>query len=258
MLCNVDLSFLKSTLDDYHLLFNNKSFIECDPISIPHNFTIKEDIEISAFLISTIAWGNRTSIVANGNKLMELMDFSPYDFIVNHQPADLKIFDSFVHRTFNSSDIQFFITSLQHIYKHFDGLEVAFLSGVQNGNAFDGISSFRNKFLSVDHLKRVEKHISNPEKKSACKRINMFLRWMVRKDDCGVDFGIWSSISPSQLICPLDVHVARVARQLGLLDRSQNDRLAAEELTNNLSYFCPEDPVKYDFALFGAGVNGLV
>ena len=249
---------MKSQLDGYYSQFNNPDFINKDPISIPHFFSKKEDIEISAFLVSTIAWGNRTSIISNGNKLMKLMDNAPCDFIKNHEPSDLKPFESFVHRTFNGSDVQFFITSLKNIYSNNGGLENAFSEGFSTGNGFDGISRFRELFFSLEHLNRVEKHISNPAKNSACKRLNMFLRWMVRRDEFGVDFGIWSSISPAILICPLDLHTARVSRKLGLVTRLQNDRQTAEELTRNLSYFCPEDPIKYDFALFGAGVNGIL
>lgn len=257
MLHPEQLDLLEKLLDDWYHLYSTSDFIELDPISIPHKFAKKEDVEISAFLISTIAWGNRTSIVLNGNKLMSLMDNAPSDFVRNHQPSDLKVFDRFVHRTFNSADVQFFIVALQSIYHLHGGLEAVFKVDDVSKNAFDAILNFRRIFFEIEHEIRVEKHVSNPAKKSACKRINMFLRWMVRHDKSGVDFGIWKGISPAQLICPLDVHTARVARKLGLLERKQNDRLAAEELTDNLSYFCPHDPVKYDFALFGAGVNGL-
>ncbi len=242
-------------LDDRYFIYNTKSFIENDPISIPHKFSKKEDIEISAFLVSTIAWGQRKTIINNGLKICSLMNNSPFDFIINHKDADLKTFSKFVHRTFNSTDLQYFIIALKEIYLNYGGLEKVFNDGFKNGNAFDAIIYFRSIFLNFEHEKRTEKHISNPNKNSACKRINMFLRWMVRNDNFGVDFGLWNKISPSKLICPLDVHSARVARSLGLLSRIQNDRKAAEELTNNLLLFCAEDPVKYDFALFGAGVN---
>lgn len=245
-------------LEQKYNQFNCIDFIDLDPISIPHQFTAKNDIEIAAFFVSIMAWGNRTSILKSGNNLMELMDFAPFDFVLNHQPVDLKRFDSFVYRTFNASDLQFLISSLQQIYLKHNGLESAFFGENFHGNAFDAITQFRNTIFAISHLTRTEKHIANPAKNSASKRLNMFLRWMVRVDDKGVDFGIWKSIDPAFLICPLDLHSARVARNLGLLSRHQNDRKAAEELTQNLSYFCPQDPVKYDFALFGAGVNGIL
>lgn len=258
MIDTINSNDLFCWLEQKYNQFNCVDFIDADPISIPHQFKAKNDIEISAFLISIMAWGNRTAILKSGNNLMELMDFAPFDFVLNHQPVDLKRFDSFVYRTLNASDLQFLISSLQHIYINHNGLESAFFGKNFQGNAFDAITQFRTTIFSLSHLVRTEKHISNPAKNSASKRLNMFLRWMVRADDKGVDFGIWDSISPDLLICPLDIHSARVARNLGLLSRCQNDRKAAEELTQNLSYFCPQDPVKYDFALFGAGVNGIL
>ncbi len=250
-----DIDNTRYFLDLYHQQYNNPVFITQDPISVPHRYSNKEDIEISGFFSSLIAWGNRTSIIKSANKLMELMDNNPADFIRNHEPIDLKKFEKFCHRTLNSSDVQFFMTALQHIYLHKGGLEKLFSTENSSQNAFDSIANFRSVIFEIEHELRVEKHVSNPLKNSACKRLNMYLRWMVRSDNNGVDFGIWKSMQPSQLICPLDVHSARVARKLNLLTRKQNDRAAAEELTKNLSYFCADDPTKYDFALFGAGIN---
>jgi uncharacterized protein (TIGR02757 family) len=253
-----DQNKTKELLDQYYLEYNTTHFIENDPISIPHKFSQKEDIEISAFFSALIAWGNRSSIVKSGNRLIQLMDNAPADFIRNHSSKDLKRFEPFCHRTLNGSDVQFLISALQRIYVDHEGLETIFTTKSTSETAFSAIENFRTVLLQYEHLKRVEKHISNPLKNSACKRLHMFLRWMVRKDEMGVDFGIWNILAPSQLVCPLDLHTARVSRKLGLLTRTQDDRKAAEELTRNLSYLCKEDPVKYDFALFGAGVNKIL
>lgn len=253
-----DLIKTKELLDHFYLEYNSTQFIESDPISIPHKFTQKEDIEISAFFSALIAWGNRNSIIKSGNRLIELMDGTPADFTRNHSSKDLKRFETFCHRTLNGSDVQFLMTALQQIYLDQGGLETLFVTKTTSESAFTAIENFRNVIFQYEHLIRVEKHISNPLKNSACKRLHMFLRWMVRKDKLGVDFGIWDILNPSQLICPLDLHTARVSRKLGLLTRTQDDRKAAEELTQNLSYLCKEDPVKYDFALFGAGVNKIL
>ena len=217
------------------------------------NFTKKEDIEIAGFLTATLAWGNRKSIVASGRRLMYLMDDSPGDFLINADQKDFKPFLNFVHRTFNGDDCLFFVTALQNIYRRHHSLEPLFGTLDEHGPAH-AISRFRESFLSAGHLHRTEKHLSNPMAGSATKRINMFLRWMVRRDDRGVDFGIWKSISASNLVCPLDVHSGRVARKLGLLRRTADDWKAAEELTASLRKLDPCDPVKYDFALFGLGV----
>lgn len=243
---------IRDFLNECYLKYNKKSFIENDPISIPHLFSKKEDIEISAFLIATIAWGNRKSIITNGNKLMQLMDFQPHEFILNHSKKDLKPFLNFVHRTFNGNDCVFFIQSLKNIYTKHNGLEATFNFATE---AKQGIINFRNIFLELKHLTRVEKHISNPAKNSSAKRLCMFLRWMVRHDNSGVDFGIWKSILPANLYLPLDVHTGNVSRQLKLLTRAQNDWQAVEEITAVLKTFDPSDPIKYDFALFGSGVN---
>ena len=247
-------SELKEFLDEKVLEYNNPKFIESDPIQIPHKYSIKEDIEISAFLTSTIAWGNRKMILKNAHKMMELLGNSPYDFVINHQEHHLDGFDGFVHRTFNSSDFKFFITALQNIYKNNGGLEVIFEKHSTKQSTQIAIHHFKNLFFEIPHEKRITKHIADPLKASAAKRINMFLRWMVRNDNAGVDFGIWKSISPSSLSCPLDVHSGNVARKLGLLTRKQNDAKALIELDNSLRAMDVKDPVKYDFALFGLGV----
>jgi len=251
----VSLSFseLKEFLDQKQEEFNNPHFIEKDPISIPHQFTKKEDIEIAGFLTSIISWGNRTSIVKDANKLMGMMDCSPFEFILHATNSDIKSVKSFYHRTFNGDDCTFFLRSLTNIYQKHGGLETCFREINEQG-AQVVISSFRKLFLETSHLKRSEKHISDPSKGSSAKKILMFLRWMVRNDNGGVDFGIWDQIHPSNLICPLDIHVGNVARKLDLLKRKSNDWQAAEELTANLRRFDPNDPVKYDFALFGLGI----
>jgi uncharacterized protein (TIGR02757 family) len=245
-----------SFLEEKYHFYNQKAFIEHDPICIPHLFSKKEDIEIAGFFAATLAWGNRKSIIKNATSLMQQMDHQPHDFVLNHSKADLKSFQSFVHRTFNGEDCQFFIKGLQHLYQSHGGLEGAFT--LQRGADLRSIIvSFRNKFTEVKHLHRSEKHLSNPDKKSSSKRLCMYLRWMVRTDKKGVDFGIWKGISPAQLHLPLDVHTGNVSRQLGLLKRTQNDWQAVEEITAALRQFDEKDPVKYDFALFGLGVEGF-
>jgi uncharacterized protein (TIGR02757 family) len=245
---------IKEFLEEKYLQYNNRSFIETDPVQIPHRFTKKEDIEIAGFLSATIAWGQRKSIIGNANKLMEWMDDSPHDFILDHSAKELEPFQKFVHRTFNGTDCTFFIRSLNKLYKEHGGLEGAFSKGLKkNENVKHSIAGFRELFLKARHEKRSEKHISDPLAKSSAKRLCMYLRWMVRKDKCGVDFGIWNKISPSQLCLPLDVHTGNVSRKLGLLKRKQNDWQAVEEITGVLKQFDSNDPVKYDFALFGLG-----
>src|SRR5690625_263536 len=234
--------------------FNRPEFIETDPIQIPHQFEKKEDIEIAGFLVATIAWGNREIILRNGKKMMELMWNSPYDFVRNSTEKDLENLNGFVHRTFNAIDFKFFIKGLKHIYQNYGGLEKVFSKHSQENSTQYAIHQFKKKFFEIDHPKRSQKHVSDPLKNSAAKRINMFLRWMVRKDSKGVDFGIWKNISPAALSCPLDVHSGRVARKLKLLTRKQNDAKALKELDENLRKLDPQDPVKYDFALFGLGI----
>lgn len=245
---------LKDFLDEKVNLYNNPKFIESDPIQVPHQFSKKEDIEIAGFLTATIAWGNRKSIINNANKMVELLDHSPFEFIMQHQETDLEKLMPFVHRTFNGYDFIQFIKSLQHIYKNHKGLEALFAKNAKDGSLQNSIHEFKNVFFEIPHLERTKKHVSDPLKNSAAKRINMFLRWMVRNDNNGVDFGIWKSLSPTQLSCPLDVHSGNVARKLGLLKRKQNDGKALAELDTCLRKLDPNDPVKYDFALFGLGV----
>jgi len=245
---------LKEFLDAKVLQYNNPKFIESDPIQIPHQFSLKEDIEIAAFLTATIAWGNRKMIIKNANKLMELLGNSPYDFVINHNESHLEKLQDFVHRTFNAADLNYFIKALRHIYNNHNGLEKVFLKNVEIDSLQNSIHHFKRIFFEIPHPSRTQKHISDPLKGSAAKRINMFLRWMVRKDNTGVDFGIWENLSPSQLSCPLDIHSGNTARKLGLLKRKQNDAKALVELDTNLRLLDAKDPVKYDFALFGLGV----
>ena len=249
------LKDVKELLDEKYFQFNNTSFIETDPISIPHQFSKKEDIEIASLLVATIAWGQRTSIINNGNKLMRLMNDEPHDFILNFTKKDAARFEGFVHRTFNSTDCVFFLNSLKHIYTKHGGLEAAFSTDFSSKetDVKNAITNFRALFLNTEHQSRSEKHISNPSAKSSAKRLCMFLRWMVRKDKHGVDFGIWKSIKSSQLCLPLDLHTGNVSRKLGLLNRTQNDWQAVEEITSVLRTFDKNDPIKYDFSLFGLG-----
>ena len=242
--------FLDSKVEEY----NNPTFIDTDPISIPHQFSLKEDIEVSGFLAATIAWGNRKSIIKNANRMVELMGESPYDFVMEHNEDQLEPLTTFVHRTFNGSDFVGFINGLRHVYLNHGGLEGIFTKYQAEDSLQPTITKFKELFFEADLLPRTQKHISNPIKGSSAKRINMFLRWLVRKDNAGVDFGLWDSIPASSLSCPLDVHSGNVARKLGLLTRKQNDAKAVKELDASLRQLNPMDPVKYDFALFGLGV----
>lgn len=245
---------LKDFLDAKVLQYNTASFIEPDPISVPHRYSLKEDIEISGFLASTIAWGNRTMITKNGHRMMDLMGESPYDFIMDHDELQLERLEGFVHRTFNAVDFAHFIKALKHIYTNRGGLEGIFTTYQTEDSLQPAIHELHNAFFEIPHLERTKKHVANPNKGSVSKRINMYLRWMVRNDNAGVDFGIWKEISPSKLSCPLDVHSGNVARKLELLNRKQNDTKALLELDTNLRLLDPNDPVKYDFALFGLGI----
>jgi len=245
---------LKEFLDEKADKYNNQGFIETDPISIPHQYTQKEDIEISGFLTATISWGSRPSIIKSAERMMQLIGESPYDFVMCHQEKHLEDFYGFVHRTFNSNDLCHFIRALKHVYKREGGLENIFIKYQTGDSLQPAIHTFRNIFFEIPHDKRTHKHVADPLKGSAAKRINMFLRWMVRKDNRGVDFGIWKSISPSILSCPLDVHTGSIARKLGLLKRKQNDAKALTELDYNLRSMDQDDPVKYDYALFGLGI----
>lgn len=245
---------LKQFLDYKSEEYNRPEFIGSDPVQIPHRYNKKEDIEIAGFLTATIAWGQRKIIIKNSLQLMELMDEAPYEFVMNHQEKELKKLENFVHRTFNSTDLIYFVLALRHIYTRHQGLENCFKLHAENHSLQRAIHHFKQVFFELPHPARTEKHVSDPLSGSAAKRINMFLRWMVRKDHRGVDLGIWETLSPSQLSCPLDVHSGKVARKLGLITRSQNDASALMELDANLRLLDPEDPVKYDFALFGLGV----
>ena len=250
----MNASELKSFLDEKVLQYNTLDFIDSDPLQIPHLFSQKEDIEIAGFLSATIAWGNRKMIVKNAHKMMDLMGNSPYDFVMSHSENDLERLESFVHRTFNGQDFASFIQGLQHIYKNHNGLEAVFAKHQELNSMQKSISEFKKTFFEIEHQNRTQKHISDPMNGSAAKRINMMLRWFCRQDRKGVDLGIWKSISPSLLSCPLDVHSGNVARKLGLLSRKQNDGKALAELDLKLRELDLNDPVKYDFALFGLGV----
>ena len=245
---------LKDFLDSKVEQYNRIGFIESDPIQIPHLYTKREDIEISGFLTAIISWGNRTMIIKNALRMMELLDNSPYEFVINHQESDLKHLENFVHRTFNSVDLKQFIKSLKHIYLEHGGLEKTLAVKGEDTSYINAIHNLKHVFFEIPHQQRTQKHISNPLKNSAAKRINMFLRWMVRNDLAGVDFGIWETHSSANLSCPLDVHSGNVARKLKLLCRKQNDWKAVRELDKNLRKLDQNDPVKYDFALFGLGV----
>lgn len=247
-------SELKDFLNSKVIQYNRPVFLESDPIQIPHQFQKKEDIEISSFLTATIAWGNRKSIINNAQRLMEIMDSSPYDFIMNHADTDLERLAGFVHRTFNETDARYFIKSLQYIYTNHGGLEKVFTKYQGETSLQPTISNFKEIFFELPHDARTRKHVSDPLKGSAAKRINMFLRWMVRDAKSNVDFGLWKDIPAAKLSCPLDVHSGNVARKLKLLKRKQNDAKALAELDTALRKLDPVDPVKYDFALFGLGV----
>lgn len=249
---------LKVFLEERVDLYNRRSFIASDPICIPHRYKSKQDIEITGFWTAVMSWGQRTTIIAKAKTLFAMMGDSPYEFILNHQPKDRRSFESFRHRTFQPTDTLYFLAFLQDYYRRYDSLESAF--AVTNGDPgregmFDRLSCFHELFFAHEWApQRTRKHVSTPVRGSSCKRLNMFLRWMVRKDDRGVDFGIWNSISPAELMIPLDVHVHRVATRLGLLQRTQSDWKSVDSLTHTLRTLDPADPVRYDFALFGMGV----
>ena len=244
---------LKEFLDRKVDQYNQPSFIKYDPVCIPHLFSKKQDIEIAGFFAAIFAWGNRTTIIAKSNELMQLMNMRPYEFCLHHTDEDLKRLLGFRHRTFNTTDLLYFIEFFKHHYAKHKSLEEAF---TRHGNTIEEmLTGFHYYFFSLEDVPaRTKKHVSSPEKNSSCKRLNMYLRWMVRQDDKGVDFGIWKKISPSQLICPIDLHVARVSRKVKLLTRKQTDWQAAIELTTHLRVFDKNDPAKYDFALFALGM----
>lgn len=247
---------LHKLLEKAYRKHNHISFIEHDPISVPHSLSKKQDIEIIAFWIAVLAWGNRASIINSGKKLLQLMDGAPHQFITQHEEKDLQRFADFKHRTFNYTDTLYFIEFFKQHYSQHESLETAFTQyfSKKELTVENALIGFHDYFFSLDDAPdRTRKHIATPARNSACKRINMFLRWMVRKDKSGVDFGLWKNIKPSQLLCPLDVHVDRNARLLGLLSRPKTDWQAVLELTESLREFDANDPVKYDFALFGMG-----
>ncbi len=257
MSARIDFNALKDFLDPKVELYNKPTFIEHDPVCIPHRFTRKPDIEIAGLFAATLAWGKRKVIIQKCSELMAMMDNDPYRFIVHHSDHDLRPFLKFKHRTFNATDTLYFIEFLKSFYQQHDSLEDAFLFPAGEPTIENGLIAFQDTFFGLpDYPVRTRKHVPTPLRKSTCKRLAMYLRWMVRNDNQGVDFGIWKNIKPSQLICPCDVHVERVARKLGLITRKTNDWLTAMELTGNLSKLDPADPVKYDFALFGLGIEG--
>jgi uncharacterized protein (TIGR02757 family) len=245
--------FLDKKVDEY----NQPFFISNDPICIPHQFSKKQDIEIAAFFAAIFSWGNRTTIIQKSKELMALMGNAPHDFCMNHNAKELKLLLQFKHRTFNTTDLLYFIEFLKFYYLNNDSMEIAFTKWINKSDKTieNGLTNFYHYFFSLtDAPARTRKHIASPEKKSSCKRLNMFLRWMVRDDNKGVDFGIWKNISPSQLVCPIDLHVARVAKRFGFIERNQADWQSALQLTEHLRILDKNDPVKYDFALFGLGV----
>lgn len=252
---NSNLLEIRDFLEEKYLQYNTPEFIEGDPVAVPHLFSTKEDIEIAGFLTSVISWGRRSMITKAGVEMMRLMHFKPADFLMHASAGEIHSLSGFAYRTFNGLDLQTFIYSLRSVNNSFGSLEKAFFEPYdhQNLDMAKVINRFKVRFFGADSAGRAGKHLPDPLKNSAAKRINMFLRWMVRKDDRGVDFGIWKMVRPSQLICPLDLHSSRVARKLQLLDRKYNDWKAARELTQNLRIIDPTDPVKYDYALFGLG-----
>ena len=245
---------VRTILEENYTRYNQPAFIQNDPIQIPHRFTRRPDVEISALFAALLAWGQRPTIINKCNELLRRMDDAPHQFITQHQDEDLKRLLGFCHRTFCDTDLLYFVHFLRDWYRQHDSLETAFLVGHSQR---ERLINFHQRFFSLpDAPQRTRKHVATPARKSACKRVNMYLRWLVRRDAHGVDFGLWTRLPMSELVCPCDVHVERVARRLGLLDRKQMDWLAAEDLTAHLRTFDPQDPVKYDFALFGLGVEG--
>lgn len=234
--------------------YQRPEFLESDPIQIPHRFSKKEDIEVAGFLTATIAWGNRKSIIRSAEEIMALMEQDPHAYVMTANTAEMRPLEGFVHRTFNGSDLKTFVLALRHLYREYGGMEPLFAKYAKGPGLQEAIVRVRDHFFEIPHLPRTQRHFSNPEKGSAAKRINMFLRWMVRPPTAGVDFGLWDQLTPAQLSCPLDVHSGKVARSLGLLRRKQNDAKAVAELDAALRRLDPADPVKYDFALFGLGV----
>jgi uncharacterized protein (TIGR02757 family) len=252
----IKIEDLRDFLDEKVEKYNQPGFIKNDPVSIPHRFKKKQDIEIAGFFAAVLAWGQRVTIINKTSELLELMDNAPYDFLLNHKENDLRKFLQFKHRTFNSTDTLYFIEFLSSFYGRNDSLESAFIPDGPSEGIEGSLISFHKNFFSLEGApNRTRKHIATPDRKSACKRLNMYLRWMVRDDKKGVDFGIWKNISTAHLVCPFDLHVERVARKLKLINRKQADWLTAIQLTENLRKLDADDPVKYDFALFGLGIE---
>ncbi len=250
---------LGGLLERLHDKYNTPDFIDNDPISVPHSFSLREDIEISGFLAATIAWGNRKAIVRNARRMMEFMDGAPAGFVRGASPSELDSVKRFVHRTFNGDDFAAFILALRRLMEQWGGIGGFFESKwAETGDMREVYSQFRRVFFDFEHPSRTEKHLSSIDKGAACKRLCMYVKWMVRRDGHGVDFGLWDSIPPSALYLPLDVHTASMGRALGLLTRKQNDWRAVEEITSSLREYDPEDPVRYDFSLFGAGIDGFL
>lgn len=246
------LEFLESKVSQY----NTPDFIENDPVSIPHSFSKPQDIEIAGFFAAVFAWGQRPTIIKKCRELLAMMDNDPHNFVLGHSERDLKRLLSFRHRTFNATDTLYFVRFFNWFYSTHTSLSEAFLVSPYDLHVGPALTSFHNLFFSLPEFpERTKKHIATPDRKSTCKRINMYLRWMVRHDNQGVDFGLWRNIRPNQLVCPFDLHVDRISRRLRLIRRKQTDWLTALELTEALRKFDPDDPVKYDFALFGLGVN---
>lgn len=250
---------LKELLDTLHDKYNTPDFVEHDPISVPHLFAGREDREIAGFLAATIAWGNRKAIVKSARRMVDFMDGRPYDFTMNASNEELAALERFVHRTFNGGDFRSFVLALRRMYRDRGGIGGFFEERYTvTGDIKTVLSEFRREFFDCDHLPRCEKHLSSIDKKASCKRLNMYIRWMVRDDVHGVDFGMWKKIPASALYLPLDLHSGNMSRALGLLERKQNDWAAVEQVTQALRSFDAADPVKYDFALFGAGIDGFL
>lgn len=249
---------LRELLDELHDKYNNPSFIEADPISVPHSFTNPIDREVAGFMAATIAWGNRRAIVQSSHRMMRYMDNAPADFVLNASEAEMAHLASFVHRTFNGVDFQDFVRGLRHIIEGWGSVGGFFEQSYErSGDVRCAISEFRKEFFNVEHDKHAEKHLSSIDRGAACKRIAMYMRWFVRQDDRSVDFGQWTKIPMSALYLPLDIHTGRMGRAMGLLQRKQDDWKAVEEITASLREFCPEDPTRYDYSLFGAGITKL-
>ncbi len=245
---------LKTLLDEQLLRYNQQSFIADDPISVPHRFNLKQDKEIAGFFAAIFAWGQRRTIIHKTNALMTIMDNAPYDFILHHRAKDLKCLMGFIHRTFNDTDLLYFVERLKNHYEEFESLEEAFCLNQREG-MYERLKHFHQYFFAIDYPERTKKHIATPERNSACKRLNMYLRWMVRSDDAGVDFGLWKRIRMNELIIPLDTHTLFVANHLHLVQDKKANWQSAEAVTALFRSWCPEDPVKYDYALFGLGLN---